>query len=315
MRPTVKLILILNLVILAVLVFAYPHLMVSPGKLIDAHKVSETDCFACHDVLFGASSEKCITCHKVADIGLLTTKGMPQLNKKSNVAFHQKLLGQDCVACHSDHEGVAIYRKKHKFSHQLLDTASREQCVACHRKPEDEKHREVSDVCTQCHSSEKWKPATFDHKLLKKVELEQCTKCHKSKMPTDKLHQQTSGKCGQCHSTEKWKPATFEHGKWFVFDEDHERCTTCHRTPSYKTPNYKEYTCYFCHEHTPWKIKEEHLEEGIHDFENCVLCHRSGDEDEAKRAWKSIQRGTPYLFSPSFDKTNKKRKKKHDDDD
>ncbi|MCW9035416.1 MAG: class III cytochrome C family protein [Alphaproteobacteria bacterium] len=310
MRPIIKVILALNLTALAVLVFIYPHLMVSPGKLIEDHRTSETNCFACHDVLFGASSEKCITCHKVADIGLLTTKGAPKPNKKPNVAFHQKLLGQDCVACHSDHEGVAVYRTKHKFSHKLLDISSREQCVACHQKPKDAKHRQASDKCTQCHSSEKWKPAIFDHKLLKKTELEKCVSCHKGKVPTDKLHRQVSDKCGQCHSTEKWKPASFDHAKFFVFDEHHERCTTCH-----KTPNYKEYTCYSCHEHTPWKIKEEHLEEGIRDYENCVSCHRSADEDEAKRAWKSLKRGAPYQFVPSFDKKYKKRKKKHDDDD
>jgi class III cytochrome C family protein len=315
MRPTIKIILIINLTILAVLVFVYPHLMVSPGKLIDDHKISETDCFACHDVLLGASSEKCITCHKVADIGLLTTKGTPKIGKKPNVAFHQKLLGQDCVACHSDHEGVAIYRKKNKFSHQLLDTALREQCIACHKKPEDEKHRQASDKCTQCHSSEKWKPATFDHKLLKKSELDQCTNCHKAKVPSDKLHQQASDKCGQCHSTDKWKPATFDHAQWFRFDDEHERCTTCHRTPTYKEPNYKEYTCYFCHEHTPEKIRREHVEEGIRDFDNCVSCHRSSDEDAAKRAWETIKRGLPYQFNQSSSNSKRRKEKNHEEDD
>ena len=47
------------------------------------------------------------------------------------------------------------------------------------------------------------------------------------------------------------------------------------------------YTCYGCHEHSRSKIREEHLEEGIRDYENCVECHRSGDEDEAKRIWRS----------------------------
>ncbi|MBT4889917.1 MAG: class III cytochrome C family protein [Rhodospirillales bacterium] len=310
MKPAIKIILALNLVILAVLVFVYPHLMVSPGKLIDGHGTSETDCFSCHDILFGASSEKCITCHKVTDIGVSTTKGIPKINTKPNVAFHQKLIGQDCVSCHSDHEGVAKYRKYKKFSHKLLDVESRGKCIACHQKPEDVKHRQASDKCSQCHSSEKWKPAVFNHKLLNPVELEQCTSCHKDKTPTDKLHRKISAKCGQCHSTDKWKPATFDHRKFFVFDDKHKRCTTCHRTQ-----NYKEYTCYSCHEHSEVKIREEHREEGIRDFANCVSCHRSADEDEAKRAWKSLKQGNPYLFPPSYDKKNKERKKKHDDDD
>jgi hypothetical protein len=313
MKPIIKIILILNLTILAVLVFAYPHLMVSPGKLIEAHKTLETDCFTCHTTFLGASAEKCITCHKVADIGILTTKGMPKLTTKPTINFHQKLTAQDCITCHSDHDGVALYRNKHKFSHALLDTASRTQCNACHQKPKDEKHRQVSDTCSQCHSSEKWKPATFDHKLLEKAELEQCTNCHKAKVPTDKLHQQVSAKCGQCHSTEKWKPARFDHDKWFIFDDEHERCTTCHRIPDTKTPDYKQYTCYFCHEHTPSKIKEKHLKEGIREYENCVACHRSADEDDAKRAWKSLQKGTPYQFSNPVGNVDNKKKKKHDD--
>jgi hypothetical protein len=46
--------------------------------------------------------------------------------------------------------------------------------------------------------------------------------------------------------------------------------------------DYKKYTCYGCHEHTPANIRREHVEEGIRNFDNCVECHRSGDKDEAK---------------------------------
>ena len=58
---------------LAVLVFIYPNLMVGPGKLIPGHKQLETDCFACHAPFKGADSELCISCHKPAEIGRLTT--------------------------------------------------------------------------------------------------------------------------------------------------------------------------------------------------------------------------------------------------
>ena len=53
---------------------------------------------------------------------------------------------------------------------------------------------------------------------------------------------------------------------------------------------YDAYTCYGCHEHSRAKIRREHLEEGIRDYENCAECHRSGDEDEAERLWKSKRR-------------------------
>jgi len=53
---------------------------------------------------------------------------------------------------------------------------------------------------------------------------------------------------------------------------------TCH------TGNdFKRYTCYGCHEHTPANVRAEHEKEGIRDFENCVECHRSADEEPVKR--------------------------------
>jgi hypothetical protein len=71
-------------------------------------------------------------------------------------------------------------------------------------------------------------------------------------------------------------PATFDHNKYFVLDRDHNtRCVTCH-----VRNNYKNYTCYGCHEHSPSNIRREHIKEGIRDFNNCVKCHRSADEDD-----------------------------------
>jgi hypothetical protein len=53
-------------------------------------------------------------------------------------------------------------------------------------------------------------------------------------------------------------------------------CATCH--PS----GFVSYTCYGCHEHDPASVRSEHLEEGISNFENCVSCHPTGQEDEAE---------------------------------
>jgi hypothetical protein len=41
--------------VLVVLTFAYPHLMVGPGKLIPGHKQLDADCFACHVSFTGVS--------------------------------------------------------------------------------------------------------------------------------------------------------------------------------------------------------------------------------------------------------------------
>jgi hypothetical protein len=204
--------------------------MVGPGKLIPGHKQLETDCFACHTPLKGANSELCITCHKPAEIGRLTTAGLPIAKPLTSTPFHQKLISQDCLACHSDHAGVKRFRLQGRFSHALLNKETREQCQDCH------------------------------------------------KSPADSLHQQITGNCSQCHSQEKWVPATFDHDKYFELDRDHNvLCVTCH-----VRNDYKRYTCYGCHDHTPGNIRSKHIEEGIREYNNCVECHRNANEDDIR---------------------------------
>src|SRR3990167_780683 len=77
MSRTLKWILAVNLAVLAILAFVYPHLMVGPGKLIPGHAKLEADCFACNSAFTGAESQRCTTCHKPQDIGKLTTVGLP----------------------------------------------------------------------------------------------------------------------------------------------------------------------------------------------------------------------------------------------
>lgn len=64
MSRILKIILALNLIVLAVLAFVYPHLMVGPGKLIPGHGQLEGDCFACRVPFTGVSSVQCCSCHK-----------------------------------------------------------------------------------------------------------------------------------------------------------------------------------------------------------------------------------------------------------
>ncbi len=360
MTRTVKTVLFVNLAALAVLAGMFPHLMISPGNLIEEHDAYNSDCFVCHDVLFGASPAKCIACHEVTDIGVRTTEGTPVANKKTTVPFHQDLLEDDCVACHSDHQGVAKYRIHQRFSHALLDAPTQKQCLSCHPRPSDTLHEQVQDECAECHNIERWTPATFEHDMLSVADKNECAACHQSDAPADALHRRVSDECGTCHDLEQWKPATFEHDllnvaerglcvtcheeatpsdtlhrqvsdeceqchgtdKWkpatydhdqsFAFDKDHTaKCVTCHTTT-----DYKKYTCYECHEHSPRNVRKEHLEEGIRDYRNCVECHRNADEDEAERAWRSIKRGVPYRFDPSRETRGKNwRGRDHDDDD
>lgn len=242
MNRIVKVILAINLIAIAALVFVYPNLMIGPGKLIPGHRAMETDCFACHTPLAGAKSERCVTCHKPDEIGRLTTTGQPIAKPLSATPFHQKLVNQDCVACHSDHAGVKRFRQQGKFNHELLAKEARDNCQSCHQSP------------------------------------------------ADSLHKQITGNCKQCHTQEKWVPATFDHDKYFQLDRHHNTgCATCH-----VRNDYSRYTCYGCHEHTPAIIRRAHVEEGIRDYENCVDCHLSANEEDIhnKGSKKESNRGT-----------------------
>ena len=259
---TLTVVVAMNLVLLVLLAVFLPQLMISPGKLTDAHESLSTDCFACHTPFFGSSPERCITCHKVADIGLLTTAGIVIGNERKNVAFHQKLTQENCVACHSDHKGVQAFRPIGQFSHDLLQPEVEQQCDSCHAQP------------------------------------------------GDALHLKISGNCNSCHNQEAWTPATFEHDDYFRFDRHHDtECVTCHIEN-----DYNNYTCYGCHEHSRSKIREEHLEEGIREYEICVDCHRSGDEDEAKYLWRK-RRWQSGNGASAHDRRPLYREKRDEDDD
>ncbi len=232
---TITLLVGTTLAVLVLLAIFLPEKMISPGNLIDAHSELATDCFACHTPLLGSRPQKCIACHKVAEIGKKTTKGLSIAGEKKNVAFHQQLLEDDCVACHSDHNGVKAFRPIGQFSHKLLEPAVIKECNGCHSNPGDALHRKID------------------------------------------------GNCGSCHIQQRWTPATFDHDKYFRFDKHHRsECKTCHIEN-----DYSNYTCYGCHKHSRSKIREEHVEEGIYDYETCTDCHRSGDEHEAKYLWRS----------------------------
>jgi hypothetical protein len=256
--------------------FVYPNAMISPGALRPAHAELADTCAACHAPFRGAVAERCIKCHVVADIGARTSRGaaVPQPAKPAiNASFHQQLNEQNCIACHSDHGRVT----KQHFSHALLRAATRDNCVTCHAAPSNDLHRDLRVTCNQCHSTEHWKPATFDHTLLPPATLARCESCHKA--PSDDFHRQITAACTQCHSPQRWKPSTFEHARYFVLDRNHNTtCATCHTNN-----DFTRYTCFGCHEHTPANIRAKHEEEGIRNFDNCVSCHRSADDEGGER--------------------------------
>lgn len=252
----------LNLAVLIALALFAPGLMIMPGKPLQAHEEFAGDCFACHTPFLGSTPDKCMVCHQVEEIGLRTTKGVAIGGEKKQVAFHQRLIEEDCVACHSDHNGVMAFRPINRFSHELIEVAVREQCEGCHANPDDSLHRKIE------------------------------------------------GNCNQCHTLAAWKPATFDHDDYFRFDRHHDTdCVTCH-----VENDYSRYTCYGCHEHSRSRIREEHFEEGIYDYENCVECHRSGDEDEAEYRWRARGDGEGARWREEYRGEYEEGYRRHHDD-
>lgn len=159
-----------------------PHQMVSPGDLIPAHAGLTDDCFACHAVLRGADAQRCITCHKVGEIGLRTTKGLPIPRKPGRTPFHQALTEPDCMACHSDHPAPRLSPARSvRFNHDLLRANERSKCQTCHLPPRDTLHRNQNAPCATCHALPQWKPATFNHDRFFRLDRDHnvpCTTCH-----------------------------------------------------------------------------------------------------------------------------------------
>ncbi len=174
----------LNLAALLALVFVYPHLMVSPGPLARGHEAIATDCFACHAPLRGAATDRCLTCHALATIGLRTTKGAPLKAATPRTAFHQQLTSGDCAACHVLHRGRAVGpTDRSAFSHDLLRPAARQNCQTCHAAPDTAVHRGLKVGCAQCHTPRGWEGAAFDHQRYFPLEgphAADCVTCHTS---------------------------------------------------------------------------------------------------------------------------------------
>jgi hypothetical protein len=249
-----------NVVVLIALVFLYPAQMLSPGPLQPAHAALTahatrpgegalaTDCFACHTPWRGSTSERCITCHAPADIGVRHARARA-------VEATQGTLETTEMRARPD--GRASPAARVPFHQALLEP----DCLACHREHVGTGLRE---------------PVRFSHALLRADMRARCNGCHRP--PDDDMHRTLDVQCSACHDTRAWRPSHFDHTRWFALEGEHRaRCTTCH-----VDGRLQEYTCYGCHAHTPANIRAEHLEEGIRDYEDCVECHRSGDEDDIR---------------------------------
>jgi len=264
-------------------IIVFPYYTINPGVMIEDHMHLKNDCLSCHTLGFGAQTEKCVECHRVSGIGIRRVSGEEREPANTKSSFlHQSIINIQCYDCHTEHNGLSRENATLIFRHDVLSADLQKECTKCHspQKPDDDIHRTLTFNCSECHSTESWKPSHFKHELLGE-KLNECRSCHESKQPVDVLHKSLGKEiqCVQCHTTDKWKPSTFNHTKYFRFDGNHpSNCVDCHDV----NKTFETYTCYNCHEHRPAKIEKEHIKEGIRNFTNCVECHRSGDEIDAE---------------------------------
>jgi mono/diheme cytochrome c family protein len=103
----------------------------------------------------------------------------------------------------------------------------------------------------------------------------ECRSCHEEPV----VHAERFGlNCARCHSLQSWKPALLTK---HTFRLDHGEgaqiaCQTCH------TETYAEHTCYGCHDHQAAEMETAHVELGIIEYDNCALCHPTGEPGEAR---------------------------------
>ena len=236
----------------------------------NVYKGTPTACVSCHadpEVHRGKFGTSCASCHTTS-----TWKGVTFDHNRTAfplTGVHTKV---DCANCHVNN----VYKG--------TPTA----CVSCHADPEV--HRgQFGTNCASCHTTDTWKGVTFNHNqtafpLTGAHVNVGCASCHVNNVykgtatacvgchADPEVHRGQFGtNCNACHSTSRWTGAVFKHT---AFPLNHGSrtpvpCATCHPDSG----NYKSYTCYGCHAHTPANVAAEHREVNSADLNNCLRCH------------------------------------------
>jgi hypothetical protein len=241
------------------------------GKALFHRGLPANGCLECHTDHKGRDAKKALRTFRHESLGadLRANCNTCHNSQKPKDNIHASA-GNNCATCHSTKAW-----KPASFNHKTLAAGKR--CIECHKSdlPKDRLHANVGNNCATCHSTKAWEPANFNHKTL--AAGQRCIECHKSDLPKDRLHADAGSNCATCHGTKAWKPANFNHDRYFRLDRDHRAsCKTCHNDPA----NFRQYTCYGCHEHTPANIAREHIEEGIRNYRNCAKCHKSSRDGD-----------------------------------
>ncbi len=281
----------------------FPHAEL--GYSLQGHQFKVTResfiCSDCHgDDIAAFDPVVCADCHRQIDLAFATA--------------HELGWGGNCLTCHDGVDGygsdfdhnIFVYQLTgrhlevscyacHADARSIVDLqAAPQDCVACHLSRDAHEGRFGSD-CATCHSPSDWEDATFDHArsnfpLTGAHQQVDCEGCH--------INNQFAGTsstcvnchtdpgfhaglfttdCTSCHTTIAWRPAIFNEQHTFPLNHGEAgavSCATCHPT------SLPAYTCYGCHEHNEANVRSEHIEEGIPNFQNCMECHPTGQEED-----------------------------------
>jgi len=237
------------------------QMLLSPGKLSQAHADIESKCESCHTE-FDKSNQTplCLDCHEKIQEEVTAKEG-----------FHGRLDSKeiaDCKTCHTDHKGRDFNITNidvDNFDHSQTDFNL------------ENSHQHLS--CSTCHDSNRTESELLSaglHSLptdeaFRFKEFE-CSSCHLD------YHEDSLGsECESCHSTESWKKTQFDHKDTdFILDGKHMdvRCQSCHVEENSGVLSNKgssnqfkkiETTCASCHQ-----AEEPHL--GLFGSE-CKDCH------------------------------------------
>lgn len=262
---------------------------ISPGDLSKAHSNLEglSNCTKCHELGKQVLNSKCLDCHSEI-----------QQIINSNRGYHSgnEVRGKDCWSCHSEHHGRnfrIISFNAEDFDHnktgfQLTGSHKSIDCIECHKSEfinnsklkkkhttylglnseckschQDYHQSTLGDDCLNCHTTEKFKPATgFDHgnaryALTGKHLNVDCVSCHiiekRNNKDFQKFRDLSFNNCSSCHKD--------IHKGAFGAD-----CKSCHSTRGFNFINDSA----FDHSKTKFPLI------GKHKLVKCNDCHKGG---------------------------------------
>jgi len=246
-------------------------------KLDGKHK--SVACKKCHktNLTDPIKFDHCTNCHK----------------DYHNNEFNKNGLASDCNECHNNNgfEWSTFTIEKHNLSKFQLEGAHlATPCIACHKKQENWKFRNIGNLCvdchknyhkgfiqekyypnercTECHIVNSWKIINFDHSGTKfKLEgvhaKQSCAVCHYAKNELGLMDQKFEGlsvDCSNCHKN--------SHAGQFDINGQ-TKCTRCHWHDDWKTS-------IFDHNSSRFKL------EGVHLKVKCEKCHKEELNERGK---------------------------------